>query len=241
MLRAQFAAIVPSRGPGPDSAHPQWLEGDTMVLSRSPTFNLYQDAALTQVEWDILLFGKLNLPPSRCQWLSWAGSWNNNSPISARNNLWQQPCSARHWGHSEPSAVSRAFDELWERRLLEVPVMRHAVILVTCLDLEYLTSKDYTTIRLRNANATIRQIMYGMNNDNSTHPRNLNKIRQDDILFAIMSLAKTSRSTSITPSAGSFGLFAPPFPICLQFLNLWGQQESDPTHCMAMQHIIRSR
>ncbi len=119
--------------------------------------------------------------------------------------------------------------------------MRHSVILATCYDLEYLTGRDYTTIRLRHANATIRQIMYGLSKDNSTHPRESKKIRQDDILFAIMSLAKTSRSTSITPSAGTFGLFDPPFPIGLQFLNLWGQQESDPTHCMAMQHIIRSR
>lgn len=119
--------------------------------------------------------------------------------------------------------------------------MRHSVILVTCLDLEFLTGRDYTTIRLRHANATIRQIMTGIANDKSSAPGDSTKVRQDDILFAVMSLAKKSISTSIVSSPGTFGLFDPPFPLGLQFLNLWGQELSDHTHCLAMQDIARSR
>ncbi|KIW66717.1 hypothetical protein PV04_06021 [Phialophora macrospora] len=56
-----------------------------------------------------------------------------------------------------------------------------------------------------------------------------------------MSLAKQSYSTSITPLPGTFGLFDPPSPLGLHFLNLWGQNQSNHMHCRAIQQIIRSR
>jgi hypothetical protein len=124
--------------------------------------------------------------------------------------------------------------------------MRHSIILATCLDLEYLSGRDYTTIRLRHANAVIKQVRLGIN-ASSTTPTNAvsrkpeSHISSDEVLFAVMSLAKQSPSTSITPRPGTFGLFDPPFPLGLQFLNLWGQHQSNHVHCMAMQQIIRSR
>ncbi|KAJ9609631.1 hypothetical protein H2200_005959 [Cladophialophora chaetospira] len=192
-LRAQLAALQAEHRGKDDREHLLRGWGTTIVLNSGPSFNLYQDASLSPVEWEILTF------------------------------------------------VARAVEDLWERRLLEIPVMRHSVILVTCLDLEFLTGRDYTPIRLRNVNATIRQIVAGLGSDSSSSPKSARKLRQDEILFAVMALAKTSRSTSLTPAPGVFGLFTPPFPFGLQFLNLWGQDMSDRTHCMAMQHITRSR
>ena len=152
-----------------------------------------------------------------------------------------------HWGHRNPPSLSKAIGELWSKRMVEVPVLRHSIILVTCLDLEYLTGRDYTTVRLRHANAAIRQIMLGINapptatTSGERARSSQTSISSDDILFAVMALAKQSHSTSLAPSPGTFGLFNPPFPLGLQFLNLWGQNESDHMHCQAMKQIIRSR
>lgn len=122
--------------------------------------------------------------------------------------------------------------------MLEVPIMRHAIILVTCLDLEYLTGQDYTAVRLRHANATIKQVLGGFKEGTSSY----NSISNEDLLFAVMSLSKQSHSTSITAAPGTFGLFdQPPFQLGLQFLNLWGQHQSNHLHCQAMQQIMRSR
>ena len=131
--------------------------------------------------------------------------------------------------------------------MVELPVLRHSIILVTCLDLEFLTGRDYSSIHLRHANAAIRQVMLGIESSTSAESscRRTStgsvSVSPDEILFAIMSLAKQSPSTSFEPLPGTFGLFDPLFPLGLQFLNLWGQEATNHMHCKAMQHIIRSR
>ena len=117
--------------------------------------------------------------------------------------------------------------------------MRHAVILVTCPDLEYLhPHKDYTTIKLRHVNAVVRQIVRHISNPKG--PPSPHAVDHEDMLFAIMSLAKQGTSTSMKPTPGTFGLFDPaPQAQNLQFLNIWGQQNSNQVHCMGMQHLVR--
>ncbi|EXJ58220.1 hypothetical protein A1O7_05645 [Cladophialophora yegresii CBS 114405] len=219
-LHAQLASILPSHGAYADKVAPSKRAAGPSVWRASPTYPLYQGGSLSALEWDILFF--------------------------ARDKLWPKPYNSSHWALSNRSAASRALSDLWSRRMLEVPMLRHSVILATCLDLEYLTGRDYTTIRLRHANAVIKQVLLGINiNASSTDalPQQLGSQvgSCDELFFAVMSLAKQSQSTSITPLPGTFGLFDPPFPLGLQFLNLWGQHQSDHMHCRAMQQMVRSR
>ena len=130
----------------------------------------------------------------------------------------------------------------------ENPIMRHSILLATSIDLEALSGQDYTTLKLRYANATIKQVRLGIeaygrqnadSNTNSTESRS--SIGREELLIAIMALAKQSRSTSITPLPETIGLFRPPFPLGLQYLNLWGQDGSNKMHHRALQSLVRSR
>ncbi|ETI22800.1 hypothetical protein G647_06876 [Cladophialophora carrionii CBS 160.54] len=79
------------------------------------------------------------------------------------------------------------------------------VILATSLDLDYLSGRDYTTIRLRHANTAIRQVLVGINasSTNAVARKSGSLISSDEIFFAVMSLAKQSDNTCSTPVQGT--------------------------------------
>lgn len=118
--------------------------------------------------------------------------------------------------------------------------MRHCTVVTTCMDLQHLTGQDYTATRLRHVNATIREIVRLMN----VHMDDASSAIADDILFAVMSLAKVTNSKPPliqVPSAASpdvFGLFRPGLQT-LQSLHLWGQQTGSPLHLSALEHLVR--
>jgi hypothetical protein len=126
--------------------------------------------------------------------------------------------------------------------------MRNSILLATSIDLESISGQDYTALKLRHANATINQVRlsieaYVRNNAvcNTNSTRSKSFVGREALLFAIMALAKQSRSTSITPVPDTFGLFKPPFLLGLQFLNLWGQDAGHKMHHKALHSLVRSR
>jgi hypothetical protein len=175
--------------------------------------------------------------------------------VLARDKLWPAPCDPSLWGDMDQFTACQAVINLACNRIPENPVMRHSILLVTCIDLEYLYGQDYTALKLRHMNAAMQQVRRGIaayETDKAystcrayssslvaSHPSDL--VTREEMLFAMMALAKQSHSTSITPCSKVYGLFHPPFPLGLQFLNIWGQQAGNQLHCRAMQYFTASK
>ena len=150
------------------------------------------------------------------------------------------------WHHAGIHAATQAPVELECWHIPETPIMRHSLLLATSIDLESLSGRDYTTLKLRHANATMKEVRlaieaYKRHDSDVNSTRSESLMSMESLLFAIMALAKQSRSTSITALPDTIGLFKPPFPFGLRYLNLWGQDDGDRIHRKALQSLISSR
>lgn len=130
--------------------------------------------------------------------------------------------------------------------------MRHSIVAATCLDLELLTGRDYSATNLWSVNELIKEVRLLM----ATSSLNLGAMGErtkrdarpnidDDLLFAVMSLAKANtspesdaRPRSVTDSSPEiFGFFKPPLQT-LQSLHVWGQQTARAVHFSALEQLV---
>lgn len=163
---------------------------------------------------------------------------------TAKDVLWPSFCassySLRPYG-GYPTTIG----EGWFRRMLEVPIMRYALVVGTFVDLEYMTGRQCGVAILRIVNDLSREIRLRLpsplleQSPDDADPTNRGGRDgktgtvdvDDDLLFAVMHLAKANSRQVSNPYLpkfsysiiGTFGLFTPPYALqALQSLNLWG-------------------
>ncbi|KIW69965.1 hypothetical protein PV04_02277 [Phialophora macrospora] len=221
-LHARLAVLLPDRQGTAKPRGPVESGGVRIVWDISPARSVFLNTGLSLMEWDLLLY--------------------------AKDALWPKPCNTSPWRDTDKYMAPQVPIGLVCWHIPENSILRHSILLATSIDLESLSGQDYTTLRLRHANATIKQVRlgieaYGRQNadSNAESTRSKSLMGREELLFAIMALAKQSRSTSITPLPDTFGLFKPSFPLGLQFLNLWGQGESHQMHHQALKSLVRTR